>query len=221
MISIDSFEDTLHGNAITIRRFSPMPIDVPLHFRQCSVEGGNEAPTLGVGNSVAVSVDQNNQPVESREPGAHEKIMNVAVVWQLSLEYGGTFIFITGLIPALIFGARFFEWRRAKIRLQRTLCPACGYDLRATPDRCPECGVVPSPQAGPSRAAAVACAGIFLLIGIPICALGFGGVVAGRVHSFYDLCWAVAYVTIGSGFCTVGMLVVRKRNSNGFKSDSL
>jgi hypothetical protein len=42
-------------------------------------------------------------------------------------------------VPAA-FGARRM---RRKWRVKRGRCWRCGYDLRATPDRCPECGATP------------------------------------------------------------------------------
>src|SRR5580700_2373481 len=43
------------------------------------------------------------------------------------------------VLPILWLKSRF--WKRRNIKSGR--CVHCGYDLRATPDRCPECGEIP------------------------------------------------------------------------------
>jgi hypothetical protein len=67
---------------------------------------------------------------------------------------GRTFTFL--VVPAwalislcgLMGGAwlmRALRERRTRAARRAGLCSTCGYDLRATPDRCPECGTIPTP----------------------------------------------------------------------------
>ena len=65
-------------------------------------------------------------------PGSYVHVWNTAV----PLGIPGAL-----LLCVILFLGR--SRRRLRERERSGLCSACGYDLRATPDRCPECGAVP------------------------------------------------------------------------------
>jgi len=68
------------------------------------------------------------------DPAMPGDFVVIGYIWPLSVPWG--------ILP-LLWLWRFRHWLRDR-RREHGLCPACGYDLRATPDRCPECGADPA-----------------------------------------------------------------------------
>jgi hypothetical protein len=66
--------------------------------------------------------------------------------WILGVPYWFLAL-LTAAIPAR------WVWLRARARRRRrsNCCPACGYDLRASTERCPECGTMIMPNGSEAR----------------------------------------------------------------------
>ena len=109
---------------------------------------------LASGHEMALSIGFFDTPSSRGDRGPFRYTADEALDLQKHARQfigGGDHKFIVFLplwlvVPASSGLAVYFRHRaKRSIRLPG-LCPSCGYDLRATPDRCPECGTIPRKQ---------------------------------------------------------------------------
>jgi len=87
---------------------------------------------LGFGH---IELQHSQQIVASEKEGCISTIEHQKA-WWIPYWFLVTLTLFPPLLWFIVFRRRYRHWQRQ----QHGLCLQCGYDLRATPDRCPECG---------------------------------------------------------------------------------
>jgi hypothetical protein len=125
-----------------VQRFSNLPVFVPLP--------PSDFPTWARPTSSRNVVGWSNQPFQARfDESSYPAIRDL---WHRRLDrqifsarYSAIFA-STGTFAAIGLAIMLRRALRAWYRRRHCLCVACGYDLRASPGRCPECGCQPSAE---------------------------------------------------------------------------
>jgi len=108
-----------------VDRERSLPLDEPLHERLRAQSSGNWAY------------------FSDRCPGPLDPDYDFAL-WSFDRGVRGTNLFVEF---AVLLAVRPVIWIGRRVRRKQSPghCSQCGYDLRATPNRCPECGTAPIP----------------------------------------------------------------------------
>jgi hypothetical protein len=142
IVWVGRFDDPTLLSDVRTRHYSNHSIaDEPNFFTRLApgTKPSKWAPGLDYGVAPHVFIeyitaDSNNNSTRSKQTFGPGEIL-VGTEYSLTLRYY-LLVALTALLPLLWISLRL----RQRMKVKAGRCLACGYDLRASKDRCPECG---------------------------------------------------------------------------------